>query len=403
MLLPIARRRDQGEEAMLSTKGGGTRWITVVAILTAVALASSDAALAGPDPLSTNSSVTLQLRSSGGLKLKPKTLALPVNAGSQLDPTTGAGTIQTNRGFKARSGGRKTKVKITLVTLGANGGPGSMDAKVGKRKVKGFAKLSGGTLTRDGWGAKLDGVAAKLGKKGAKALRQALSPGSAKKASASAGGIKAGKPLGTASVISVPQTVEVLPGGTLVLEAAVIPFGVKLVAHCINATLGGGGVEVIPPAVQSGDAGEIFTFPVTGGSIAPDFSDGAVLSAGGQRLTKTLPGPNPPGCTGPPPLGTHLDQTGFQAQFGLKALAASVTVSTAGPLGLAVLGDLNLASATSADVNTKQLTVTNAPVTLSPLAAGTLNSTFPNGSLAPSNNFAAGDLIGHVSLNVTTH
>jgi hypothetical protein len=393
---------------MLTARCGGTRRTTVVAILTAVSvaamLAAPNAALAGPDPLSSNSSVTLQLRSSGGLKLKPTTLALPVNTG-QLDPTTGAGSIQTNRGFRARSGGRKTKVKITLLTLGANGGPGKMDVKVGKRKVKGFAKLSGGTLTRDGWGAKLDGVSARLASKGAKALKRELTPGGRVKASAAAGGIKAGKPLGTVSVSSVPQTVEVLPGGTLVFEAATVPFGEKLVAHCIfpDPVLGVDGVEPIAPAVQSGLLGEIFTFPVTGGSIAPDFSGGAVLSAGGQRLTKNIPGPTPPGCTDPPPVGTRLDQTDFQANFFNKALAANATLPT-GPIGTAVLGGLDLAAATtSADVNTKQVSVTDAPVTMSPLAATTLNNTFPNGSPSPSLDFAAGDLLGHVSLNVTTH
>jgi hypothetical protein len=402
MLLIVRRqRRDQGEEAMPSPKDGGTRWTAVFALAAALAamLAVSDPALAGPDPLSSNSSLTLELRSSGGLKLKPATLALPVNTG-QLDPTTGAGSIQTSRSFKARRGGRKTKVKITLLVLGANGEPGKMDAKVGKRKVKGFAKLSGGTLTRDGWGAKLDGVAAELGKKGAKALRQALSPDGAKKASAAAGGIKAGKPLGTVSVTSVPQTVEVLPGGTLVFEAEVDTFGFKLFAHCIDGT--SGGIAVIPPAVQSGSVGQIFTFPVTGGSIAPDFSGGVVISAGGQGLIKNL-GTLPAGCTGPPPLGTRLDQTGFQAQFDPKALAANATLPT-GPLGLAALGDLDLAAATtSADVNTKQLSVTEAPVMMAPLAAATLNDVFPNGSPSPSAEFAAGDLLGHVSLNVTTH
>jgi hypothetical protein len=388
---------------MLSPKGGGTRRTTALAILTALALAAilaaSDAALAGPDPLSSSSSVTLQLRSSGGLKLKPATLALPVNTG-QLDPTTGAGSIQTNRGFKARSGGRRTKVKVTMLVLGPNGGPGKMDAKIGKRKVKGFAKLSGGTLTRDGWGAKLDGVSARLGSKGAKALKRALAPGGKGKASAAAGGIKAGVPLGTLSVSSVPQTVEVLPGGTLVFEAEVATFGFKLFAHCIDGT--SGGVAVIPPAVQSGAVGEIFTFPVTGGSIAPDFSGGAVISAGGQSLIKNL-GMLPAGCTGPPPLGTRLDQTEFQAQFDAKGLAANATLPT-GPIGLAVLGELDLAAAaTSADVNTKQVSVTDAPVRMVPLAAATLNGVFPNGSPSPSAAFAAGDLLGHVSLNVTTH
>jgi hypothetical protein len=367
------------------------------------ALVVSSPALAGTDPLSSSSSVVLQLRSSGGLKLKPATLALPVGTG-QLDPITGAGTIQTNRGFKARRGGRKTKVKITALTFGANGGPGRMDAKVGKRKVKAFAKLSGGTLTRDGWGAKLDGVVAKLGSKGAKALSRALSSGGKGKASAAAGGIKAGKPLGTLSVTSVPQTVEVLPGGTLVFEADPL-FAIKLARHCVNATIADPpGVEPIAPATEP-VLGE-FIFPVTGGSIAPDFSGGAVLSAGGQRLTKNDPGPPSgflAGCTAPPPVGTHIDQTDFQAQFDLKSLSAVATLPT-GPIGLAPLGNLELAAATtSADVNTKQVTVTGAPVRMSAFAATTLNQIFPNASGIPSSDFAAGDSLGQVSLNVTTH
>ena len=390
----------------------GTRRTTVFTVLAAVSVAAmlvaADAALAGSDPLSSSSSVTLQLRSSGGLKLKPKTLALLVNTGSQLDPTTGAGTIQTNRGFKARQGGRKTKVKITLLTLGANGGPGKMDAKVGKRKVKGFAKLSGGTLTRDGWGAKLDGVAAKLGKKGAKALRQALSPGSAKKASAAAGGIKAGKPLGTVSVSSVPQTVEVLPGGSLVLQVPIsgcggICFPFKLAAHCVNPTEPNG-ATAIPPAVQSGLVGEIFTFPVTGGSVAPDFSSGNVVSAGGQLLSKNND-VLPAGCSSPPPIGTSITQTGFQTVFDSKALAADAALPT-GPVGFATLGTFNLAApgaSASADVNTKQVTITAAPVLLAPLSADLLNSTFPNESGNPANDLVSGDLLGRISLNVKTH
>jgi hypothetical protein len=379
---------------------GATLGVGLAALGMVAALVVSSPALAGTDPLSSSSSVVLQLRSSGGLKLKPANLALPVNTG-KLDPTTGAGTIQTNRGFKARRGGRKTKVKITVLTLGANGGPGRMDAKVGKRKVKSFAKLSGGTLTRDGWGAKLDGVVAKLGSKGAKALNRALSAGGKGKASAAAGGIKAGKPLGTVSVNAVPQTVEVLPGGTLVFEADPL-FAIKLARHCVNATIPDPpGVEPIAPGTEP-VLGE-FIFPVTGGSIAPDFSAGTVVSAGGQRLTKNDPGTFVAGCTAAPSVGTRVDQTDFQAQFEAKALAALATLPT-GPVGVASLGLLDLAAATtSADVNTKQVTVTDAPVTMAPLAAALLNMVFPNGSGLPSADFAAGDSLGHVSLNVTTH
>ena len=384
---------------MLSPKGARTHRTVVGASRTVVGvslaafallagLVAASPALAGPDPLSSTSSVVLQLRSSKGLKLKPKTLTVPVNAGSDLDPTTGAGTIDTNKKFTARRGGRKTKVKITVLAFGANGGPGKIDAKIGKRKVKGFGKLSGGTLTRDGFGAKLDGVVAKLGKNGAKALREALS-----------GAIKAGQPLGTASVTSVPKTVEVLPGGTLVFQADT-GFGLKLIAHCVSA-LSPGGVEPIPPATEP-SLGE-FVFPVTGGSIAPDFSSGRVISAGGQYLRKNNGTLTPSGCSSGVAVGTTITQTEFEAQFDVRAFASN-TVVPSGSLGISALGPFDLAPATtSADPNTRQVTVSGAPVTLDVLAAIVNNNVFPNESGDPNQDFKEGDLLGQMSLSVTTH
>ena len=384
---------------MPSPKGGGTHRTVVGASRTVVGgslaafallagLVAASPALAGPDPLTSSSSVVLQLRSSQGLKLKPKTLTVPVNAGSDLDPTTGAGTIDTNKKFTATRQGHKTKVKITVLTFGANGGAGKIDAKVGKSNVNGFGKLSGGTLKRDGFGAKLDGVVAKLGKKGAKALRQALS-----------GGIKAGQPLGTASVTSVPKTVQVLPGGTLEFQAD-LGFGTKLIAHCVNATLPGG-LEVIPPATEP--ALGKFVFPVTGGSIAPDFSSGRVISAGGFSQKKNDNGTFVPGCSSGVPLGTTVTQTEWEDEFDIRALAAN-TVLPSGPVGIAQQGPFDLAAATtSADPNTRQVTVSGAPVTMDFFSAVILNNVFPNASGNPNNDFKEGDLLGKMSLSVTTH
>jgi hypothetical protein len=362
------------------------------------ALVASSAALAAPDPLSSGS-VVLQLRSSGGLKLKPGTLSLPITTG-ELDPLTGAGTVETVGALRAKRGKHKAKVKITSLDLGGTGGTGRINAKVGKRRVNGFAKLSGGTITRDGWGARLGGVAARLGAKGARALTRALAPRSGAKASAAAGGIKAGKPLGTVSVSGVPKTVEVLPGGTLVFTAD-LDFGQKLAAHCISALMPDG-ATAIPPAVQSGLLGRVFTFPVTGGSIAPDFSAGRVTSAGGQKIRKN-DGTILNNCDQGPPVGTTVTQTEFEAQFELKALASFTTLPT-GPVGIGSLGTFDLAAATtSADVNTKQVTVTDAPVMLDSLSAFILNQVFPNNTGNPDNDFMAGELLGTMSLSVTTH
>jgi hypothetical protein len=392
---------------MQNLRGRWIRRTAVGATLTTLALftglLASSAALAAPDPLAPSSSVVLKLKNFSGIKVKPKTLNLAITRGD-LDPTTGAGTIETTGSFRAKRGGRKTKVKITALVLGANGGAGRIDAKVGKRKTKGFGKLSGGTLTRQGFGAKLDGVSAKLGSKGAKALSRALSPGSAKKASAAAGGIKAGKSLGSITVNAVPQTVTVLPGGTLEFEATTA-FGLKLGAHCVIALVPGG-VEAIPPGFWSGLSGTPFIFPVTGGSIAPDFSAGRVLSAGGQRLTKNFD-QDPPGaldCTGPPALGTSMTLTEWEPQFEIKALAA-LTVVPAGSIGIGGQGtfDLNAPGAsTSVNPSTREVTITDAPVVMDPLAASVLNTVFPNGTPFPTFDFKGGDPLGHMSLHVTT-
>jgi hypothetical protein len=382
--------------------GGRTRLgvaALTLALLSGVATAGQ--ALAAPDPLSSGS-VVLQLRSSGGLKLKPKTLTLPVRTGD-LDPTTGAGTLETRGAIKAKRGKRKTKVKITGLVLGANGAPGKISAKVGKKNVGAFGRLSGGTVTRDGWGARVDGVTATLGSKGAKALNRAFSPKSAKKSGkkASSAAIKGGKPLGTVAVSGTPRTVEVLPGGTLVFTAD-LGFGLKLGTHCVNALMPDG-VTAIPPAVQSGLLGTVFTFPVTGGSIAPDFSAGRVTSAGGQRIRKNDGGAIPNGCDEGPPVGTTVTQTEFEAQFDLKALASNTTLPT-GPVGIASLGPFDLsAAATSADVNTRQITVTDAPVTLDGLSAFIFNQVFPNNTGNPNNDFMGGEPVGTIDLSVTTH
>lgn len=364
-----------------------SRWIAIRAALIgvplSVGLVVSSVAMGAPDPLAQSSSVVLKTKSAGGLKLKPKKLSLPVNRGD-LDPTTGAGTIETGKALKVRHRGEKTKVKIIRLIFGANGGSGRIDAKIGKHKVKGFGKLKGGTLTRDGWGAKLDGVSARLGKKGARAL-----------------GAKAGLRLGRVAVGSVPKEVEVLPGGTLTF-ASDIGFAVKLQNHCVNAFIATtpAAVEPIAPATEP-SLGQ-FVFPVTGGSIAPDLSSGKVTSAGGQKITKN-DNSTYPGCASGPPIGTAVTQNSWEAEFDLHALATD-TVLPAGPIGFGALGPFDLGAATvSADPATRHITITSAPVTMDPLSAVTFNSVFPRGSSDPNQDFKAGDVLGTMSLSVTTH
>jgi hypothetical protein len=377
----------------------------VVAMLAALAvLGMSSSALAGQDKLK-GGSVVIKLQGSRGLKLKPSSLNLPITGGA-VDPVNGSGTVQVNGSIKFRRGKGKTKVKITALNLGANGGRGTISAKVGKRKVGAFGTLLGGTVARDGWGAKIDNVKATLASKGAQALNRAFSPrkGGAKKSAG--GGVKAGQPLGTVvSIKTDPLSVEVVPGsGSIVLNTnAMGAFVTKLSQHCIDPLPTGSppGVAPIAPATAN-ILGTVYTFPVTGGAVAPDFSAGELVSGGGQVLTKNTSILNPSACgSADPPLGTQLLSNDFTGQFDRNALGSNATLPN-GTSIVAALATIDWSTGTrSIDPNTKQLTVTGATLALADVAAFTLNQIFPNESGTASNDFAPGDGIGTVDMSAT--
>src|SRR3954447_1502279 len=368
----------------------------IAAVLMLVALlAASSTAVAGQDALK-GGSVAMQMQGSRGLKLKPGTLNLPITGGA-VDPIDGSGTVQLAGSFKVRRGKGKTKVTITALNLGANGGRGSIAAKVGKKKVSAFGSLTGGTVTRDGWGARIENVTATIAGKGAAALNRAFAPRKGKGAKKSAGGgVRAGQPLGkVVSIVTDPLAVEVVPGtGTLTLHTDLFgAFASKLPQHCISPL---SGVTPIAPATQSlAD----FTFPVSGGSAAPDFSAGELLTAGGQTITKTGGLGTPGACsTAEPPIGTQLVSTDLGVQFAQNFLMSNATLPTGTSLR-AALGTIDFSTGSrSVDPNTKMLNISGVTVSLAGLAALTLNNVFPTESGSSADDFAAGDAIGTIDI-----
>jgi hypothetical protein len=362
-------------------------------------LGLSGIATAGPDQLK-GGSVVMKLQNARGLKLKPKSLNLPIASGS-VDPISGAGTVQVNGAFRAKRGKGKAKVKITRLSLGANGGPGSIAAKVGKSNVGAFATLSGGTVARNGFGATISNITAKIAGKGAQALNRAFSPTKGKGAKKSAGGlVKAGQPLGTiVSITTDPLAVEVVPGtGTLTLKTALMgAFASKLPQHCIEPL--SGGVAPIPPATQTAAD---FTFPVSGGTATPDFSAGEVVTAGGQTLSKNSTAPGiltPASCpSADPPNGTSLVSTEIGVNLASNFLNSTATLPTGASLR-APLANIDFSTGSrSFDPSTNTLSVTNATVGLSFPAALTLNTFFPTQSGNPGDDFVEGDEIGTIDL-----
>jgi hypothetical protein len=266
--------------------------------------------------------------------------------------------------------------------------------------VGAFGTLSGGTVARTGWGATISNVSATIAGKGAAALNRAFSPRNGNRAKKSAGGrVKAGQPLGKViSVTTNPLAVEVVPGtGTLTLRTDVTgAFASKLPQHCISVVAG---VTAIPPASAQLLNPANFDFPVSGGSAAPDFSAGELLTAGGQTITKDNGLLTPSACSSAqPPVGTKLVSTNIGVDFAHNSLNSTAALPTGASLR-APLANIDFSTGTrSVDPNTKALTVTNATVSLSFPAALTLNQFFPSVS-GSGNDFAAGDEIGHIDIS----
>lgn len=367
----------------------------VTAAIAGLALAST--ASADQDPLK-GGSVAMQLRGGKGLKVRPHSLTLPITGGA-LDPVTGAGNVVASGSFKAKKGRSKAKVKITSLTFGANGGPGTIAAKVGKKNVSNFGALSGGTVARAGFGATISNVSATITSKGLKALS---GKGGGHKSAAAAKAI----PLGTVTATTVPKTVQVLPGGTLVLKTDP-GLVTKLLAHCIDGlpTASPPGASPIAPATE--DLMGAFTFPVTGGTVAPDLSEGEVITNGGQKITKNntiLVTTMFPACSSAaPPVGTSILQQNFRSVFDRKTLNAEVTLPTGSSIGLAAAGNIDFGgSGLNFNPSNNQVSFTNANVVFSQLAADTFNQYFPNVSGDPNKDFHAGDLLGTLSLSGAT-
>jgi hypothetical protein len=114
----------------------------------------------------------------------------------------------------------------------------------------------------------------------------------------------------------------------------------KLPKHCISLL----GVSAIPPGEMSPFPPGAFSFPVSGGSAAPDFSAGEVLTAGGQALTKDngllTPGPC---ASAAPPVGTNLVSTEIGVNLANNFLSSTAALPTGASLR-APLADIDFST-----------------------------------------------------------
>jgi hypothetical protein len=361
----------------------------LVALLLVAALVFAPTAFGAGDPVASGSfqlklsrSFHNQLRRNG-VAMKPKVFS--VEEGS-IDPITGTGTLTLKGKLRFKHDHKKVVYKKVTARLGSNG-----VLKGGGLKL---FSLSGGTVTRNGFGADLNGVKASFRKGAAKKINKRLGLHSLHRASA-----------GSLSVSEQPQTVEVTGGNAHVVPDATAPSGTvasKLLAHCI---LGLTDVTAISPGIKHPPLNTpTFDFPVTGGTISPLGTDGVVDQAGGIQVANGGVGGSCASST-----GVTLQQTNFANNLLNNYISSHVVIAgpapTAGDQGVGIGSNLDTTNATvSANPDTHTVSVNGTVIRFNKGSALVLNQTFPQptSSYDASMEFVSGDLFGTVDLTVTT-
>jgi hypothetical protein len=379
----------------------------VVALAMAVVLVSAPASFGAGDPVASG---TLKLKLSksfkkqlkqNGVKMTPKKgkFTITPSPTSTLDPATGSAQLSLNGKLTFKKGSKKLVYKKLTATIGSKG-----NLKGSKGKV---FKLKGGSVTRQGFGAGVSGVKVSLLGKAAKKINKKLGLHSLHKGKA-----------GTATATEQPQTVVVTGGSaSVVLSPPPPPPGTpssssvlsKLQFHCINATPGAGGLDLIAPATHPNPLNPLLSaFPVVGGTIGPTGTAGVVDETGGVKFTKNITGPNGLGQTCAAGSQT-VEQTNSGVNLGLSNIQAHVVVAGTGTVldgdkGQVIVSDLDTSGRTfAADATNHTISMNGDLIKLSAISATTLNQVFPQGTPAnPAAEFAAGDVFGTSGRTVTT-
>jgi hypothetical protein len=326
------------------------------------ASATADPVEGGSATVTLNNGFTKYLKTFGikttkiaPAKLKGKKATFPVTGG-EVDPTTGAGTLNLGGGLKFKAGKKSAPVKGLVIDTTKK----ALFGKVAGKKVK-LATIAGWSYARAGFGVSMTVKKLKLTNAAATKLNKKL-------------GYAKGKPkpflknklVGSAAAEEQPSTVAVLPSGNVSFDADAGLLG-KLKKVQVD-------LKTIAPAQANGLTA--FTFPITGGTVSPLGTGGVVQSGGGLELEQKL-------FTGEPGkefLETKITLSNFYVDLAAKTISVEVSaVSNAseelnlGNLQRSSIADLTVGGVV-ADSAARTVTIQNASGKLQPISAKVLNA-----------------------------
>jgi hypothetical protein len=303
----------------------------------------------------------VKLAATAPTKLKAGTFTLPVSGG-EYDPTISKGTVNQEGGLTFLAGKRTVILRDVMLKFK----PAPFYAKVGGGQLK----LAGNARTkvvRDGFGARFTATGLRLTSKFATRLNKKLRlPGRP---------LKPGLPLATITSAVQPANVNVLEAG----RATFVPDpGIFAKLHELHVSL-----NPVSPAELA--PGPLFSLPIAlKGRISPDGRSGLIKTEGSLEFLQLGAG--------------QIFWHAFNFELGTDTTLAEVDVEPTptfpGKLGQIPIAALDLAAAAiSSNPRARTVTVSGAPLSLSPQSAATFNQAFAAGKEV----FKAAEALGTVS------
>ncbi|HEY1853552.1 MAG TPA: HtaA domain-containing protein [Solirubrobacterales bacterium] len=374
-----------------STRPVALRMIVGVAAVIVALLAFVPAASAARDPISGGTTdlhlkkgflkkltnLGIGLAGVGTGQAAGSKISLPVSEG-MFDPTNAQGHITSPGGFQLVRGARS----VAIAGVEVNTVHGFVRASIAGAQMQ-LGTFANPTTGREGFGARIKAsqmtltqqaanrISNKLGLQGSRRINQRV--------------------MSNEFSTTVPQTVTILGQNEATFEGATAAFK-KLGEKGVDLS---SGIKPISPAKNSKVTQ--FTFPITGGTVAPNASSGSATTTGGIEILKK-------GKT----LSPQMKITNVQIEFTQKTATVEIEVLPNPPFpgqtGRSSFVELVFpANAISTNPTTRQITVKGAEAKLQASAAATLNSVFnQGGEKAPpaSSEFAGGELFGTFSMTL---
>jgi hypothetical protein len=340
-------------------------------VIAPLASAASDPISSGTTTLTLNSALNKKAKKAGikitaikPTKVKGSKATFTVTGG-ELEMTTGIGSLIHSGGLKITWGKKSVTLKsLTIDTKGK-----SLSAKVGGKTVK-VATLAGTSTARLGFGASVKAKKIKLTSAGAKALNK-ITPAPTKtkvkkngktivKTVKTQPPFKANMVIGSSNSEVEPETVNVLAKESMIYSGSSTLLG-KLKDVGVE-------VQTISPTTAGGTT---YTSPISGGTISPLGTTGAVNSSGGLKLVQNLKeGPSTTITLGSIGVDMAAKTATVEVVGESNAVSEGKKPLNVGNLGRSSIADLTFTSITSSPA-TRSVAV-NATATIQPVAAEVL-------------------------------